>query len=144
MIKITLPDNSVREYKEGVLVGDIAKDISEGLARVVLGAVVNDRIMGMQEPVKKDSNVRFVKIEDPEGKEIFWHTSAHIMALAVQRLFKDVKFGIGPAIDNGFYYDFDTEHRFTDEDLPLIEAEMKKLQKKALKWKDMKCQEMKL
>ncbi|QQK07717.1 threonine--tRNA ligase [Miniphocaeibacter halophilus] len=133
MIKITLPDNSVREYNEGVLVGDIAKDISEGLARVVLGAVVNDRIMGMQEPVKEDSNIRFVKIEDPEGKEIFWHTSAHIMALAVQRLFKDVKFGIGPAIDNGFYYDFDTEHRFTDEDLPLIEAEMKKITKEGLK-----------
>lgn len=133
MIKITLPDNSIREYEPGVLVGDIAKDISEGLARVVLGAVVNDRIMGMQEPVKEDSSVRFVKFEEPEGKEIFWHTSAHIMALAVQRLFPDTKFGIGPAIDNGFYYDFDLEHRFTDEDLPKIEAEMKKIVKENFK-----------
>ncbi len=129
MIKITLPDNSVREYEDGILVGDIAKDISEGLARVVLGAVVNDRIMGMQEPIREDSSIRFVKFEDKEGKEIFWHTSAHIMALAVQRLFPDTKFGIGPAIDNGFYYDFDTEHRFTEEDLPAIEAEMKKITK---------------
>ena len=133
MIKITLPDNSVREYENEVLVGDIAKDISEGLARVVVGAVVNDKIMGMQEPVREDSSIRFVKFEDKEGKEIFWHTSAHIMALAVQRLFPDTKFGIGPAIDNGFYYDFDTEHRFTEEDLPAIEAEMKKITKEGFK-----------
>ena len=133
MIKIILPDDSVREYESGVLLGEVAKDISEGLARVVLGAVVNDRIMGLQEPIREDSNVRFVKFEDEEGKQIFWHTSAHIMALAVQRLYKDVKFGIGPAIANGFYYDFDLEHRFTDEDLPKIEEEMKKIIKEGHK-----------
>ena len=113
MIKIILPDDSVREYESGVLLGEVAKDISEGLARVVLGAVVNDNIMGLQEPIREDSHVRFVKFEDEEGKQIFWHTSAHIMALAVQRLYKDVKFGIGPAIANGFYYDFDLEHRLS-------------------------------
>ena len=128
-IKITLPDNSVREYPKGVKVYDITKDISEGLARVALGAVVNGNIKGMQEEVKEDSDFKVVKFEDKEGKEIFWHTSAHIMALAVQNIFPGVKFAIGPAIDNGFYYDFDTDHRFTPEDLEKIEAEMKRIVK---------------
>ncbi len=129
MIKITLPDGSVREYPKGVSIYDITKDISEGLARVALGAVVNGKTRGMQEEVKEDSDFRVVKFEDKEGKEIFWHTSAHIMALAVQNLFPGVKFAIGPAIDNGFYYDFDTEHRFSPEDLEKIEKEMKKIAK---------------
>lgn len=126
-IKITLPDNSVREYYKGVTVLEIAKDISEGLARVALGAVVNGKTKGMQETIEEDSDFRLVKFEDKEGKEIFWHTSAHIMALAVKRLFPDVKFAIGPAIEDGFYYDFDTEHRFTPEDLEKIEEEMKRI-----------------
>ncbi|NLK43767.1 MAG: threonine--tRNA ligase [Tissierellia bacterium] len=128
-IKITLPDGSVREYEKGIKVLDVTKDISEGLARVALGAVVNGETLGMQESIDEDATFRVVKFEDKEGKEIFWHTSAHIMALAVQRLFPDVKFAIGPAIDNGFYYDFDTEHRFTPEDLEKIEAEMAKIVK---------------
>lgn len=129
MIKITLPDGSVREYEKGVKVLDVTKDISEGLARVALGAVVNGEILGMQETIEEDASVKIVKFEDKEGKKIFWHTSAHIMALAVQRLFPGVKFAIGPAIDNGFYYDFDTEHRFTPEDLERIEEEMSKIVK---------------
>lgn len=128
-IKITLPDNSVREYQKGVTVLEVAKDISEGLARVAVGAVVNGKTKGLQETIDEDAQVRIVKFEDKEGKEIFWHTSAHIMALAVQRLFPDVKFAIGPAIEDGFYYDFDTEHRFTPEDLEKIEEEMKKIVK---------------
>ncbi|GFN36056.1 threonine--tRNA ligase [Tepidimicrobium xylanilyticum] len=128
-IKIILPDNSVREYYKGVTVLEIAKDISEGLARVALGAVVNGKTKGMQETIEEDSDFRLVKFEDKEGKEIFWHTSAHIMALAVKRLFPDVKFAIGPAIEDGFYYDFDTEHRFTPEDLEKIEEEMKRIVK---------------
>lgn len=124
MIKITLPDGSVREYESGIKVYDVVKDISEGLLRVALGAVVNDDIKGLQETIDADSSFRVVKFEDKEGKQIFWHTSAHIMALAVQRLFPDVKFAIGPAIDSGFYYDFDTEHRFTPDDLEKIENEM--------------------
>ena len=124
MIKITLPDGSIREYEKGVLVHDVTRDISEGLARVALGAVVNGETRGMQESINEDSTFKVVKFEDPEGKQIFWHTSAHVMALAVQRLFPGVKFAIGPAIDNGFYYDFDTDHRFTPEDLEKVEAEM--------------------
>ncbi|WP_409228120.1 threonine--tRNA ligase [Gudongella sp. SC589] len=129
MIKITLPDGSVREYEDGVKVYDVTADISEGLARVAMGAVVNGKIMGMQETISEDSDFRVVKFEDPEGKKIFWHTSAHIMAHAVQNLFPGVKFAIGPAIENGFYYDFDTEHRFTPEDLEKIEDEMKRVAK---------------
>ncbi len=128
-IKITLPDGAVREYDKGISVYDVTKDISEGLARVALGAVVNGDTKGMQETIDEDSTFRVVKFEDKEGKAIFWHTSAHIMALAVQKLFPGVKFAIGPAIDNGFYYDFDTEHRFTPEDLEKIEEEMMKIAK---------------
>lgn len=129
MIRITLPDGSVREYEKGIKVYDVTKDISEGLARVAMGAVVNEKIRGMQESIDEDSNFKVVKFEDPEGKKIFWHTSAHIMAYAVQKLFPGVKFAIGPAIDNGFYYDFDTEHRFTPEDLEMIEKEMQEIVK---------------
>ena len=133
MIKITLPDGSKKEYEQGVKVYDVTTDISEGLARVAMGAVVNSKIMGMQESINEDADFRVVKFEDPEGKKIFWHTSSHIMALAVQNLFPGVKFAIGPAIDNGFYYDFDTEHRFTPEDLEAIELEMKKIVKEGYK-----------
>ncbi len=128
-IKITLPDGAVREHDKGVSVYDATADISKGLARVALGAVVNGEIRGMQEKINEDSSFKVVKFEDEEGKEIFWHTSAHIMALAVQNLFPGVKFAIGPAIDNGFYYDFDTEHRFTPEDLEKIEKEMARIAK---------------
>lgn len=129
MIKVTFPDGSVREYEKGVELYEVARSISEGLARNKLGAVVNGETRGLQEKLVEDSQVRFVDFDDPEGRAIFWHTSAHIMALAVQRLWPDVKFAIGPAIDDGFYYDFDTEHRFTPEDLEKIEKEMAKIVK---------------
>lgn len=127
MINITLPDGSIRSFEGGVSLYDIAHDIAPGLARNSLGAVVNGETKGLQEIVNEDSDVRFVNFDDKEGKDIFWHTSAHIMALAVQRLYPDVKFAIGPAIDDGFYYDFDTEHRFSPGDLEAIEKEMKKI-----------------
>lgn len=129
MIKVTLPDGSVREYDKGVTLFEVAQSISMGLARNTLGAVVNGETKGLQEKLNEDAEVRFVNFEDAEGRAIFWHTSAHIMALAVQRLYPDVKFAIGPAIDDGFYYDFDTEHRFTPEDLIELEKEMKKIVK---------------
>ncbi len=126
-IKVTLPDNSIKEYKKGTTILEIAKDISEGLAREAVGAVVNGKIKGMQESIDENANVKIVKFEDKEGKQIFWHTSAHILAHAVTKLFPDVKLAIGPAIEDGFYYDFDTEHRFTPEDLEKIEKEMIKI-----------------
>lgn len=128
-IKMRLPDGSEKVLEKGVTLFDAAKEISEGLARQAVGAVVDGRTRGMQEKLEDDADVRFVKMDDPEGKKVFWHTSAHIMALAVQRLFPGTKFAIGPAIENGFYYDFDTEHRFTPEDLEAIEKEMQKIVK---------------
>jgi len=128
-IKITLPDGSVKEHEEGIMLLDVAKDISEGLARAVVGAKVNGELKGLQEKLNDDAEVSFVKFEDKEGKEIFWHTSSHIMAAAIQRLFHETKFAIGPAIENGFYYDLDSEHKFSQEDLEKIEAEMKKIVK---------------
>lgn len=129
MITITLPDGSKKEHEKGILLLDIAKSISEGLARAVVGAVVNGEIRGLQEPIEEDAEIRFVKFEDEEGKEIFWHTSAHLMAFAIQRLFPETKFAIGPAIDAGFYYDLDNNHIFTNEDLTKLEVEMKKIVK---------------
>ncbi len=128
-IKLSLPDGSIKEHEKGVTVYDATAAISKGLAREALGAVVNGKIRGMQEKINEDSDFKVVKFEDKEGKEIFWHTSAHIMALAVERLFPGVKFAIGPAIESGFYYDFDTDHTFTPEDLETIENEMRKIVK---------------
>lgn len=130
MIKIKLPDESVKEYGEGVLVGDVTKDISMGLYRAAVGAVVNGEVKGFQEPIKEDSDFRVVKFEDEEGKEIFWHTSSHVMAAAIKELWPDTKFAIGPAIADGFYYDMDLDHRFTPEDLEKIEKKMKEIAKK--------------
>lgn len=126
-INITLPDGAVRSYEKGTKIFDIAKDISAGLARMSLGAVVNGETRGLQEEIDEDAEIRFVKFEDREGQDIFHHTSAHVMALAVKRLFPDVNFAIGPAIEDGFYYDFDLEHRFSPEDLIDIETEMKNI-----------------
>lgn len=131
-IKLTLPDGSIKEHDKGITVYEATADISKGLAREAMGAVVNGETMGMAETIEEDSNFNVVKFEDKEGKEIFWHTSSHLLALAVKRLFPDVKFGIGPAIDSGFYYDFDTDHTFVPEDLEKIEAEMKKIVKEDL------------
>lgn len=129
MIKVTLPDGSVREFEKGVKVIDVAKDISEGLARVVVGASVNGETKGLMEEIDEDSEVSLLKFEDEQGQDIFRHTSAHILAQAIKRLYPSAKLAIGPSIKNGFYYDIDCEHRFTEEDLEVIEKEMKKIAK---------------
>ena len=129
MIKITLPDNSVKEYEAGVTVGEVTKDISQGLHRQALGAVVNGVTRGYMEPINEDSDFRVVKFEDPEGKEIFWHTSSHVMAAAIKALWPETKFAIGPAIADGFYYDMDLDHRFVPEDFEKIEKKMKEIAK---------------
>jgi len=129
MIKITLPDNSVREYEAGVSVGQVTKDISEGLHRQALGAVVNGVTRGYMEPINEDSDFRVVKFDDPEGKEIFWHTSSHVMAAAIQALWPDTKFAIGPAINDGFYYDMELDHRCVPEDFAKIEKKMLEIAK---------------
>ena len=129
MIKITLPDNSVKEYEVGISVGQVTKDISEGLYRQAFGAVVNGVTRGYMEPINEDSDFRVVKFDDPEGKEIFWHTSSHVMAAAIEALWPDTKFAIGPAIADGFYYDMELDHRFVPEDFEKIEKKMLEIAK---------------
>ena len=129
MIKITLPDNSVREYSKGITGAEIASSISPGLAKEVLSVTVNGEIWDLTRPIEEDSSVRLHKFDDNEGKHAFWHSSAHLMAEAIEQLFPGTKFGIGPAIENGFYYDVDPGEAvtITELDLPLIEKRMKEL-----------------
>ena len=133
MIKVTLKDGSIREEKEGVSVIDLAKSISEGLARVATCARVNGKVVDLRTILNEDCELEILTFEsDLDGKKAYWHTTSHIMAQAVQRLFPNAKFAIGPAIDEGFYYDFDVENGFTDEDKTKIEEEMKKIIKEDL------------
>ncbi|RBP39547.1 threonine--tRNA ligase [Garciella nitratireducens] len=129
MIKITLKDGSVREYVKGITVLEVAKDISKGLARVALAAKIDGKVIDIRTPIEEDVELNILTFEDQEGKEAFWHTTSHVLAQAVKTLFPNVKLAIGPAIENGFYYDFDVEKPFTPEDLEEIEKEMKKIVK---------------
>lgn len=132
MIKLTLPDGSIREYDKGIKALDVVKGISEGLARSVVGAVYNDEIIDLQREINEDGSIKFLKFEDKEGKYVFWHTSSHILAQAIKRLWPEAKLAIGPAIDNGFYYDIDLEYKIVAEDFVKIESEMKKIVKEGL------------
>lgn len=123
-IRITLPDGAVREYQAGTTLLDIAKGISQRLAKEALVAKVDGRLADLSTPLNNDAAVSFLTFEDDEGKNIFRHSTAHVMAEAVQKLFPGVKFAIGPAIADGFYYDFDTKEPFSTEDLAKIEKEM--------------------
>ncbi len=128
MINITFPDGSVRQYEAGVTPLDIAKSISEGLARNVLSAKVNDKVIELYRPINEDATVQLLTWNDEEGKHTFWHTSAHLLATALQELYPGIKFGIGPAIENGFYYDIDFgKYEVSSEDFPKIEKKMMEL-----------------
>ncbi len=129
MIKITFPDHSVREYQEGVSGLDIAKSLSNSLAKEVLSVSVNDEIWDITRPIKKNAVIKLHKFDDPEGKHAFWHSSAHLMAEALESMYPGIKFGIGPSIENGFYYDVDPgdDVVITDSDLPKIETKMNEL-----------------
>ena len=129
---IKYPDGSQKEYESGVKVSEITGDISQGLLRRSLGAVVNGEILGLDDKVYEDSDFKVVKFEDKEGKQIFWHTASHIMAYAIQELYPEAKFAIGPSTETGFYYDLDLEHRFVEEDFKAIEDKMKEIAKKDL------------
>ena len=130
MIKITLPDGSVREYPEGVSAMDIARSISEGLARKVLSAEVNGEVWDASRPINADSSLKLLTWDDSGGKMTFWHSSAHLMAEAIENLFPGVKFWVGPPVDNGFYYDVDLGDRsISEEDLRKIEVKMAELAK---------------
>ncbi len=128
MIKITLPDGAVREYPEGSTSLDIAKSISEGLARKVIAANVNGEVWDATRPITQDAALKLLTWNDPEGKSTFWHSTAHLMAEAVESVFPGVKFWVGPAVENGFYYDMDLGGRaITEEDLRKLETKMTEL-----------------
>lgn len=128
MINITFPDKSVRQYEVGVTPHEIAKSISEGLARNVLSAKVNGVMWDAMRPINEDAEIQLFTWNDPEGKATVWHSSAHLMAEAIEQLYTGVKFGIGPSIENGFYYDVDFgTNVITEEDLAKIEKRMMEL-----------------
>ena len=126
-MNLTLPDGKILEVEDNIKASEAVKKISEGLYRDALGVVLNDRIYGYEEILPEDGDFKVVKFDDPEGKEIFWHTSSHVMAHAIKNLFPEAKFAIGPAIKDGFYYDIDLDHSLTQEDLEAIEKEAKKI-----------------
>ncbi len=135
MIKITLPDGAVREYEAGVSALDVAKSISEGLARKVLAANINGEVWDAFRPIQHDVNLKLLTWDDSDGKSTFWHSSAHLLAEAVEGLYPGVKFWVGPAIDKGFYYDMDLGgQQLSEEDLLVIEKKMGELAKQSSRY----------
>lgn len=132
MIKITLKDGSVKEFENAVSAADITKEISMGLYRNACSCKINGKVKDLRTTVDTDCNFEVLTFDDADGKKTFNHTASHIMAQAVKRLYPNVKLTIGPAIDSGFYYDFDTETPFSPEDLEKIEKEMKAIVKEGL------------
>ncbi len=129
-IKITFPDGSVKEFPKGTSALDIARNISEGLARNVLAARINGIVYDAFRPIEEDAELKLLTWSDREGKEVFWHSSAHLMAEALEALYPGIKFGIGPPVDTGFYYDVDFgDHHFSADDIPKVEAKMKEFAK---------------
>ena len=133
MIKITFPDGNVKEFAKGTTAYQIAESISPRLAADSLAASVNGATVDLNRAIEEDASIKFYKWDDPEGKHAFWHTSSHLLAEALEALYPGIKFGIGPAIENGFYYDVDLgDTKLTDEDLANIEKEMRKITKENL------------
>lgn len=132
-IKIKFPDNSVKEYEKGISIIEIAKKLGKKLADDAIAAKLNDKLVDLSTKINKDSKLKIITFKDDEGKEVFRHSSAHLMAQAIKNLFPKAKFAIGPAIDEGFYYDIDYEKSFTPEDFVKIEKEMDKIVKENLK-----------
>src|SRR3954470_14919919 len=130
-MKITFPDGKVREYAEGTTALDIAKSISEGLARNVLSAKVNGAVQDATRPIKTDATVELLTWDSPDGKSTMWHSSAHLMAEALESFYPGVKFWVGPPVDNGFYYDVDLGGQtISSEDFEKIEDKMLELARK--------------
>ena len=144
MINITLPDGSIKRVKSGTSAMDIATGISEGLARNVLSATINGAICDANLPITSDATLKLHTWNDKEGKMCFWHSSAHIMAEALELLYSGIKLGIGPAINNGFYYDVDLgDHVLSSDDFPKIEKKMKDLASRKVLFERKKYQKKK-
>ena len=127
MVKIAFPDGAVKEFPKGTTTEDIAASISSGLKKKALAGKLNGTMYDLKRPIEMDGMIEIITQDQPEALEILRHSSAHLMAQAIKRLYKDVKLGVGPVIEGGFYYDIDLEQSLTPEDLPLIEKEMKKI-----------------
>jgi threonyl-tRNA synthetase len=127
VVKISFPDGAVKEFSKGTTTEDIAASISSGLKKKALAGKVDGVMYDLKRPIEKDGTIEIITQDQPEALEILRHSSAHLMAQAIKRLYKNVKLGVGPVIEGGFYYDIDMEESLTPEDLPLIEKEMKKI-----------------
>lgn len=132
MINVELKGGTVKEFESGVTPAEIAKSIGMGLYKSVCCARVDGNVVDLRTPITKDCRVDLLTFDEPDGKKAFWHTASHILAQAVKRLYPSAKCAIGPAVDNGFYYDFEVEKPFTSEDLEKIKAEMKKIVKSGI------------
>lgn len=132
-IKITFPDNSVKEFDKGKTAYDIAASISKKLADEILVAEIDGKLKDLHAPVNEDAKIVLHKFDSDKGKEVYWHTTSHMMAQAIEELYPGAKFGVGPAIEGGFYYDIDSEKKFTEEDLKKIEDKMIEISKRDLK-----------
>ena len=132
MLTITLKGGDVREVAENTTVDTVCREISMGLYRAACAARVNGEVVDLRTPLTADCTLEILTFDDIDGKKAYWHTTSHVMAQAVKRLYPEVKFAIGPSIDSGFYYDFDHSEGFSPEDLLAIEAEMKKIAKEDL------------
>lgn len=133
MIKVTLKDGSVKEYQKGITVEEVVASIGSGLLKAAIAAKVNGKTVGLIQELNEDCSMEVLTFDDAEGKWALRHTGSHTLAQAVKRLYPNVKLAIGPAIDNGFYYDFDSDKPFTEDDLAAIEKEMEKIVKEDLK-----------
>ncbi len=131
-VKITLKDGTVKEVEKGISIYEIAKSIHPALAKEAVAAEVNEKVTGLADEIEEDVALNILKFDSHKAKDTFRHTTSHILAQAVKRLFPDAKLGIGPAIENGYYYDFDLEYRFSEDDLEKIEKEMEKIVQEAL------------
>ena len=131
MIKVDLK-GTIREYEAGISAAEVAKSIGMGLYKSACAAKVNGEVADLRTELTEDCQLEILTFDDEEGKKAYWHTAAHVMAQAVQHLFPGTKFGIGPALDNGFYYDMKYDRSFGPDDFPKIEAEMKAIIKAEL------------
>lgn len=132
MVKLTLKGGTLKEFESGVTPAEVAKSLGGGLYKAVCSARIDGEVCDLRTPIERDCALELLTFDDPDGKRTFWHTASHILAQAVQHLYPDTKFAIGPAIKDGFYYDFDLQKPFSPEDLEKIEEEMKKIVKEGL------------
>ncbi len=128
-VKIKFPDGTEKEFDKGITAYQIANSISSRLAEEVLVAKVNSKMFDLSAPINSDASIKLFTFNDDLGRETYWHSTSHLMAHAIQSIFPEAKFGVGPAIEGGFYYDFDINTKLTDEDLVKIETKMMEIAK---------------